>query len=96
MSGGWSVTTARFGAARVVRVLDRVCEFQRGGEMNKEQQIAFSLLLLRDAIAEKEAITAQANSQLDRGGWTCDWAECLREINRTIAVRIECLERLAQ
>lgn len=31
------------------------------------------LLRLRDAIAQKEWITAQANSDLCRGGWMCDW-----------------------
>lgn len=31
------------------------------------------LLRLRDAIAEKEWLIAQANHELAQGGWRCDW-----------------------
>lgn len=37
------------------------------------------LLRLRDAIAEKEWIIAQANRDLSNGGWTCDWNIGMRQ-----------------
>lgn len=40
------------------------------------------LLALRNAIADKEFYTAQANADLAKyGEWQCNWAECVHEVS---------------
>lgn len=54
------------------------------------------MLKLRNAIADKEFVTAQANKELDRGGWTCDWAHEQVVQQSVIDGLIEKIERLAK
>ena len=49
------------------------------------------LLRLRDAIAEKEWITAQANHELAQGGWRCDWTIGMNQTQAQIDHFTECL-----
>ena len=49
------------------------------------------LLRLRDAIAEKEWITAQANHELGQGGWRCDWTIGMNQAQAQIDHFVECL-----
>lgn len=43
------------------------------------------LLELRNAIADKEFYTAQANADLAKyGEWRCNWSECSIEVSRRI------------
>lgn len=45
----------------------------------------FLLLLLRNAIATKEGLIAQANLETQhRDGWTFDWAAAIRETDKEI------------
>lgn len=47
------------------------------------------LLRLRDAIAEKEWIIAQANRQTALDGWLCDWPTAMDITNAQIAGLVE-------
>jgi hypothetical protein len=49
------------------------------------------LLRLRDAIAEKEWTTAQANKELAQGGWRCDWTIYMNQTQAQIDHFTECL-----
>jgi hypothetical protein len=49
------------------------------------------LLRLRDAVAEKEWITAQANRDLSNGGWTCDWTIAMGQAQAQIDHLTECV-----
>lgn len=49
------------------------------------------LLRLRDAIAEKEWITAQANHELAQGGGRCDWSIGMVQTQAQIDHLTECL-----
>jgi len=49
------------------------------------------LLRLRDAIAEKEWIMAQANHELSQGGWRCDWTIGMAQTQAQIDHLTECL-----
>lgn len=43
------------------------------------------MLELRNAIADKEFYTANANADLAKyGEWQCNWAECSNEVSRRI------------
>ena len=50
------------------------------------------LLKIRNAIADKEWYTACANMQTDRGGWTCDWKQCVVEADARLDKAVKELE----
>lgn len=49
------------------------------------------LLRLRDAIAEKEWLTAQANHELHQGGWRSDWTIPMNQNQAQIDHLVECV-----
>lgn len=49
------------------------------------------MLRLRDAIADKEWITAQANHELNQGGWRCDWSIAMSQAQAQVDHMIECV-----
>lgn len=53
----------------------------------------FLILQLRNAIADKEWIIAQANHQTYAGGWTCDWGEAIRQAEQSVQYAIEQIQK---
>lgn len=52
--------------------------------MNLTQQAELQLLQIRDAIADKERFVANANLELSRGEWMCNWNDAFRDCDNRI------------